>query len=141
MTPTVKVGEILNTVSGQIEELNGLKALMSKSFNEYNKIGYDVGSSVLNYKSQIRDLKEEQTKYDKMFEDEQKKLSDSGGKTREQTLQEFVILFFYIGYIVLSITLAIFFYTRTQSTMDVIKILGLMFFIGLVITALILRLA
>ena len=76
-----------------------------------------------------------------MFEDEQKKLSDYGGKTREQTLQEFVILFFYIGYIILSITITIFFYTRTQNTMDIIKILGLMFFIGLVITALILRLA
>jgi hypothetical protein len=137
MTPTVKVEDILNTVSGQIEELNGLKALITKSFNEY----VVKGTSKLGYNSQIRDLKEEQTKYDKMFEDEQKKLSDSGGKTREQTLQEFVILFFYIGYIVLSITLAIFFYTRTQSILDIVKILGLMFFIGLVITALILRLA
>jgi len=131
------VGNILNTVTGQLEELNGLKGVITKSFNEYAV----EGISKVGYNSQIRDLKEEQTKYDKMFEDEQKKLSDSGGKTREQTLQEFVILFFYIGYIILSITIAIFFYTRTQSTMDVIKILGLMFFIGLAITALILRLA
>ncbi len=133
----VTVGNIITNLNNRIEELNGLKGVISKSFNEYAVKGIlTVGDN-----SQIRDLKEEQTKYDKMFEDEQKKLSDSGGKTREQTLQEFVLLFFYIGYIVLSITIAIFFYTRTQSTMDVIKILGLMFFIGLAITALILRLA
>ena len=137
MAATDKVGDILNTVTKQIDELNGLKGVISKSFNEYAV----EGVSKVGYNSQIRDLKEEQTKYDKMFEDEQKKLSDSGGKTREQTLQEFVLLFFYIGYIVLSITIVIFFYTRTQSTIDLIKILGLMFFIGLVITALILRLA
>lgn len=137
MAATDKVGDILNTVTKQIDELNGLKGVISKSFNEYAV----EGVSKVGYNSQIRDLKEEQTKYDKMFEDEQKKLSDSGGKTREQTLQEFVLLFFYIGYIVLSITIVIFFYTRTQSTIDLIKILGLMFFIGLAITALILRLA
>jgi hypothetical protein len=137
MAATDKVDYILNLITKQLEELNGLKGVITKSFNEYAVKGIlTVGDN-----SQIRDLKEEQTKYDKMFEDEQKKLSDSGGKTREQTLQEFVLLFFYIGYIVLSITIGIFFYTRTQSTMDLIKILGLMFFIGLVITALILRLA
>ncbi len=114
-----------------------MKGVITKSFNDYAV----EGASKVGYNSQIRDLKEEQDKYDKMFEDEQKKVSDSGGKTRDQTLQEFVILFFYIGYIVLSITLAFFFYTRTQSIRDIVKILGLMFFIGLVVTALILRLA
>ncbi len=90
--------------------------------------------------SEERDVKDETRKYETLFEEEESKLQALGGKTRKQTLQEFVLLFFWISYAVFTISVGLY-TSRTQGTGAAQKMVGILILVALVITAILIRYA
>ena len=131
----VTVGEVKARVDSLLEKLQGLKANIIKSFK--NLPGFKVyGDS--STQSEIDALKEEADTYDRKFEEEQYKFLLNGGKSRKQTLQEFVILFFFVSYALLTVSFIVFGNAMDISTA---KIFFGMLFILLMISGIILRYA
>lgn len=136
MTTTVR--DLSNRVGTILNELIVLRANISDSFEKLTKLG---SSQNVKFEGQIRDLKEEAEKYDTEFRQHEQYLQQTGGKPRHQTLQEFVLLFFYTSLTLITVSLAIFAYVKTQAFGNSIKIIGLMTFIVLLISAIIIRYA
>lgn len=87
-----------------------------------------------------RDLENEIQTYKTKFEEEESKLQALGGKTRKQTLQEFVLLFFWISYAVFTVSAGLYSY-RTTGSSAAQKMVGILFLLALVITAVLIRYA
>ena len=75
---------------------------------------------------------------DKKFEEAEYKVQASGGKSRKQTLQEFVILFFFVAYAAFTVSLVL--YGRALGV-SIAKIFGIMAFSLLMISGIIIRYA
>jgi hypothetical protein len=134
------VRDLAANVKTILDEVTVLQANISSSVNAY-KTCSTSGPQSTKFQSEIRDLKSDADKYDTEFREHERLLQATGGKPRHQTLQEFVFLFFYTGFTVLGISLAMLSYTKTRSWTNVLKIVGLMIFIGLLTTAIIIRYA
>lgn len=126
----VTVSEFITRLQRIIDDYTELK----------NKLSVDDTNSYLGnskiYKSQVRKLKQQANEYDREFEEEQSKVSALGGKTRKQTLQEFVLLFFFISYCLFVIAFAT--YTSVKEgggagKILAIGVLGLGFIVGFLI--------
>ena len=133
------VGEIATRVKDLRDQVTVLQSSISDSYTKYATGG--SSSKSLKFNSQIRDLKDEADKYDNEFREHERFLQKTGGKPRHQTLQEFVLLFFWTAFTLLTVSLAIFAYTSTQVYGNPLKIIGLMLFIGLLVTAILIRYA
>lgn len=127
----VTVGEVKGRVDSLLETLKTLKSSIIKSK------ATSVDNNVLP-NSEIDALKEEADTYDRKFEEEQYKFLLNGGKSRKQTLQEFVILFFFVSYALLTVSFIVFGNAMDISTA---KIFFGMLFILLMISGIILRYA
>jgi hypothetical protein len=92
------------------------------------------------FQNEIRQMKYASTAHDTQFEEEEAKLQASGKKTRQQTLQEFVLLFFFCSYSIFTAAICLYSYLE-KGMVEVPKILGILFLLGLVIAGLIIRLA
>ena len=90
--PTVK--QFSDTVQDLIYQLTIIKANIKKSYDNLNTRS-SGGSLDIKSQATIENLKQQAVEYDRQFEEAQYKFQASGGKTRKQTLQEFVILFFF----------------------------------------------
>lgn len=90
--------------------------------------------------SEARDIDSEIQTYKTQFEEEESKLQALGGKTRKQTLQEFVLLFFWISYAVFGVSAGLYTY-RTGGSSAAQKMVGVLFLLALVITAVLIRYA
>lgn len=125
------VREVKARVDSLINTLKTLKSSIIKS----------KASSVQNNvlpNSEIDALKEEADRYDRKFEEEQYKFLLNGGKSRKQTLQEFVILFFFVSYALLTVSFIVYGNAMDIST---VKIFFGMLFILLMISGIIIRYA
>ena len=117
-----------------MDELTIVKSSMTDS---YNKIK-NPGASVITNDSQIESIKKHTDTANNQFEEAQHKFQASGGKSRKQTLQEFVILFFFVAYAALTVSLILYGRGLGVSTG---KIFGLMAFALLMISGIIVRYA
>lgn len=129
------VAELNTNLTSMIDELTILTASIKDShtsavFTSSNK-GDKLNTSV---KKDIREFKDEADSYDRRFEEEESRLQAFGGKTRKQTLQEFVLLFFFVAYGILTIAFVLY---ANRVGLDTKKILAAMIFILLVLTAII----
>jgi hypothetical protein len=117
----------LDRISAVESELIALKASIQSnaSFQLQNM-------SVKPSAAEIRDLKEQEESYDRKFNDAKAELTVLGGKTRQQTLQEFVLIFFYVSYIVVTIAVTLFVYSQNQSFQETLKVFGLLLLLGFV---------
>jgi hypothetical protein len=86
----------------------------------------------------IKNLNDQTDAANRKFEDAQYKFQASGGKSRRQTLQEFVILFFFVAYA--AFTVSIILYGRAVGV-STAKIFGGMAFALLMISGIIIRYA
>ena len=127
----VTVGEVKKRVDSLLETLQMLKSTIIKSK------ATSVNNNVLP-NSEIDALKEEADTYDRKFEEEQYKFLLNGGKSRKQTLQEFVILFFFVSYALLTVSFIVYGNAMDIST---VKIFFGMLFILLMISGIIIRYA
>ena len=131
------VNDLLTTSQSMVDEMTNIKENIQQNYNTL-EIGISGNTKI---KSEIRDLKEEQQKYDTLFEEEESIIQSMGGKTRMQTLQEFILTFFYSSMIIFSFALGIYYYLRTGSSKEMYKVFGFMAFIILVITGFLVRYA
>lgn len=132
-TLTLTVGQLAQQLEPIISELSVLESNIRDSFQNLNS------SPKIN--SEIKKLESQANIYNEQFEQEEAKIQAMGGKTRAQTLQEFVILFFYISLLLLVISIVIYTFVTTQSMKETLKVLGILLFSVIVLTGLLLRMA
>lgn len=134
--PTVQ--ELATRVQNLYNRITILESNISESYDKV--IDRQVKGGGYTNEKELNDLKAEADAYDRKFEEEESKLQGLGGKTRKQTLQEFVLLFFFVAYGLFAVSLAVQ-AQITQGGNAALKILGAMFFAGLLITGILIRYA
>jgi hypothetical protein len=126
MTDTVKT--YLDRVVSLETDLSYLQKSIEQSFSK-QKLDPSYNQRE---QAEIQQSMDEEKMYDRKFNDANAELQALGGKTRQQTLQEFVLLFFYVSFLVITIASTIFVYTQQQSIQEAAKVLGLFVLIGIV---------
>jgi hypothetical protein len=134
------VKQFSDTIQNLIDQLTIITANITKSYNNLNPRSSLASADSSDIKSQatIENLKQQAAEYDRKFEEAQYKFQVNGGKTRKQTLQEFVILFFFVGYSLFTVSLVL--YSRATGGSPG-TIFGGMLFLMLIITGIIIRYA
>lgn len=93
-------------VQNIIDKLTILTSEISASYDNNLSIAKkEIGAVVQN---QITDYSEKTEMYNRLFQEAEYEIQNSGGKTRQQTLQEYVILLFFSAYAVFFITVFIY---------------------------------
>jgi hypothetical protein len=123
MVDTVKT--YLDRIVNLDSEFTYLQKSIQNSFSK--KSTFDLSQH-----AEIQNLIEQEQTFDRKFNDAEAELSAFGGKTRQQTLQEFVLLFFYISYAVIAVAGCLFVYTTTQNIKETLKLAGLFLLIAFV---------
>jgi len=136
------VGNLNMAITSIINELVVLKSNITDSYNKLatRSSSVGVGSEDINMKKQINDFNEQAATDDQQFVEEEARLQGYGGKTRKQSLQEFVLLFFFVAFGILTVALVLM-TNYTSGSTQAWKTFGLMLFILLIITGIILRYA
>lgn len=117
-------------------EVNSLVDELKQAINE-NANG---DSSALLFKHEVLEMKRAARAHDVMFEEEEANAQVKGKKTRRQTLQEFILLFFYCSYAILSAAIVMYAYIEKGSS-NALSVTGIMVVIAFVLTGFIIRLA
>jgi hypothetical protein len=129
------IATVLQSVRNSQAELGVLREQILSNYE--NLFASDPIKNKFN--SEIRNMKMEETAFNKEFEEEYMLY---GGKTRRQTLQEFVFLFFYVACVIGIIAVTIYYYGATGgSAREAAKIFFICVFILLLITAILIRYA
>jgi hypothetical protein len=135
------VRSLIQQVQGIINSLNTLSTNISREFTTLTNVGStDIGSIDLTFQKEIRDMHDEANAYDREFEEEEAASQALGGKTRMQTLQEFVLLFFFVAYGIFTASIVLNTYARGQHR-EALKIVGIMALLLLLIVCFIIQLA
>ena len=130
------------TIGEMKEQVDGLKTdfqvLAQQIGDAYDAMNFN-STTKNRLQSEIRNMKAQETAYNKEFEEEHRLF---GGKTRRQTLQEFVFLFFYVACAIGIIAVTIYrFRTSEGSGKAAAKIFFLCLFILLLVTGILIRYA
>lgn len=134
--PTVR--EFSATIQTILDEITILRDSITKSYNKMNTRSDMSLSNDSVSQATVAALKQEAATYDRKFEEEQYKFQANGGKSRKQTLQEFIILFFFVGYALFTVSLIM--YGRVVG-ISTAKIFFGMLFALLMISGIIIRYA
>lgn len=118
--------------------LNRLTVLRSNVVTSLADTGSFKQQAVAQSKQTMKTLAREKEVYDSQFVEEESLAQAMGGKSRQQTLQEFVLLFFFVAYGILTISLTLTAF-RTEGGTAAVKIFGMMSLISLVIAAFLIR--
>lgn len=125
-TPFIDASSVVNIL------VDELKQAINKNANS--------DSTALLFKHEVLEMKRAARAHDVMFEEEEANAQVKGKKTRRQTLQEFILLFFYCAYAILSAAVIMYAYIEKGSS-NALSVTGIMLVIAFVITGLIIRLA
>ena len=134
------VQSLNSAITAITDELISLKESITSSFNALPTQGGTVGGQDIQMKKEIADFNEKAATDDQQFVEEQARLDARGGKTRKQSLQEFVLLFFFVAYGLLAVAL-ILLANYTGGSSQAWKTFGLMLFIVLIVAGIIIRYA
>ena len=121
--PTVR--EFSATIQTILDEITILRDSITKSYNKMNTRSDMSLSNDSISQATVAALKQEAATYDRKFEEEQYKFQANGGKSRKQTLQEFIILFFFVGYALFTVSLIL--YGRVVGSSTVKIFFGMLF--------------
>jgi hypothetical protein len=124
-TPDKKcMSDLASRLKDLIQEVATLQSNITDSFQIVisNQVGYK-GETY--FKKKVRDYNDKKAMYNRLFQEAEARNQRKGGKTRKQTLQEYVILLFYISYFVLTISYA--FYSSVIVGQSAYGALGFMF--------------
>ena len=139
MPTTVK--ELNDTVKAISDDIAKYTTSITTSYSNMIPSTGNINNIVNNditTQNTIKQLEEETERTNRQFVEAEYKIKASGGKSRKQTLQEFVILFFFVAYALFTVSLVV--YARSIGN-SVTKILGLMAFILLIVVGIIIRYA
>ncbi len=129
------VGALKDRVSAVLDRLTVLRSNIVASFADTSDLKQ---KTVAQSKQQIRTLAQEKAVADAEFREEESLSQAMGGQSRKQTLQEFVLLFFFVAYGILTISLTLTTF-RSEGGSSALKMFGLMTLMSLVVAAFILR--
>lgn len=140
-TPTTcAVGTVCGDLQAPFATLssrvNTLVTRLKTSISNYGK----QDSESLIFAKEIRDMKNEARAADVLFEEEEMRLQVNGVRSRRQTLQEFVLLFFFTSYAILSAAIILYAYNEKGGN-GALQALILMVVLLIVISGFILQLA
>jgi len=124
-TPFIDASTKINTL---VDEVN--RAIIDNKNSD---------TTALLFTNEIRAMKHSARAHDILFEEEEAKAQGIGKKTRRQTLQEFVLLFFFCAYAILSAAVVMYAYIEKGSS-QALTVIASMIIIAFVITGLIIRL-
>jgi Flp pilus assembly protein TadB len=93
----VSLKDFRGRVGAIIDEITTLKFNISDSYDTFMS-SKEEDAIIRNQKN---DFKEKRKMYDRLFQEEEFRAQQTGGKSRQQTLQEYVLLFFFIAYAIL----------------------------------------
>jgi hypothetical protein len=132
----VAVRDIKSKVDSYITKLNDLDLSLQSSFTTYkvNSLHSSESSATKNTSLRERDV------FDQEFWDTKQKYGDQG-IPRQETLQEFILWFFFLSLILFGISIVVYQYIITQSGSQAFKAFGAYFFILFILLALFLRYA
>lgn len=125
-------------------ELSDTVDLLINDFTtQRNHIAHSLTSpaSPTNSAVDIAELKRQEVTADLAFREAESAAQASGWRGRRQTLQEFILAFFFTAIIVFTITLMIRSYVATQTWNEALKILAMMTLITGIVWGIILRYA
>jgi hypothetical protein len=131
------------TVSNLIRDVETTVQTLTSLQSDIQRNLQTVGTSAaanLPIEHEIRDMNAKASAIDRVFEEEEAAIQAMGGKTRMQTLQEFVLLSFFVSYSIFTLTLVLHAYVR-GDTSTAVKILGGMAVILLLVCCFLLKLA
>lgn len=131
------VGSLNTAITSIIQELIVANSNISESYNNLVTRS-SSGSEDIGMKKQINSFLEQAATDDQQFAEEEARLQGYGGKTRKQSLQEFVLLFFFVAYAILTVALVLL-ANATSGSAQAWKTFGLMLFIIMIVTGIILR--
>jgi hypothetical protein len=135
------VQSLNSAITAIINELSSLKTTITDYHTTLNLPPTTrAASSSRAIKKETADFNEKAATDDQQFVEEQARLEARGGKTRKQSLQEFVLLFFFVAYGLLTVAL-ILLANYTGGSTQAWKTFGLMLFIVLIVAGIIIRYA
>lgn len=132
------VADLNEKLTSLTNELTILTNSIKTSLNSQSRGDGKEGSQDYSMKKDIREFNEQADSYDRRFEEEESRLQAYGGKTRKQTLQEFILLFFFVAYGILTVAFLLY---ANKVGMDTLKILGIMGFMLLILAGIIISYA
>lgn len=135
------VQSLNSAITAIINELSSLKTTITDYHTTLHLPSTTrAASSSRAIKKETADFNEKAATDDQQFVEEQARLEARGGKTRKQSLQEFVLLFFFVAYGLLTVAL-ILLANYTGGSTQAWKTFGLMLFIVLIVAGIIIRYA
>ena len=134
------VQQLVDRVNDNITNVTVLQSQINSSLSNMNSSTPLTQDNVF-IQSEIQKLKDQATNYDSQFEEEEAKLQAMGGKARKQTLQEFVLLFFYISAVLFSISVLVYTQIVEQKGKKTMQMAIALFFILFVTTGILIRYA
>lgn len=134
------IRDLNNAITAITDELIAVKESVTSSFNALPTRGGSLGGQDIQMKKEIADFNQQAATDDQQFVEEQARLDARGGKTRKQSLQEFVLLFFFVAYGLLTVAL-ILLANSTGGSTQAWKTFGLMLFIVFIVAGIIIRYA
>ena len=137
----MKVKELSERITKIVSDLAKYTTSITTSYDNMTTRGGGINSVVDNdliTQNQIASIKEETEAIDREFVEAEHHFKLSGGKSRKQTLQEFILLFFFVAYALFTVSLII--YSKAVG-ISVLKTFGIMSFMLLMISGIILRYA
>jgi len=132
------VQELAARVKSLITTLTPIYANLPDAYDAF-KNG-SVGAEQTKLEREIRDMGAQAATYNQDFVEEEAKIQALGGKSRRQTLQEFVLLFFFVAFGIFTASLALTSYARGEQ-LQAMKIIGVMIVIGILSCGVILQMA
>jgi len=114
------VADLVKRVQNIQTQITSLQTKISDSYEAYIHQGGTPDTTMENDYTSKADM------YNRLFQEQEAILQSSGGKSRAQTLQEYVLLLFFVAFAILSITVAVF---SQMTSGRGIQVFGLMFLI------------
>lgn len=128
------IADLNDKLTSLTNTLNILTNSIKTSLTSLSKDSESTVSQVYSMRKDIRDFNEQADSYDRRFEEEEARLQVYGGKTRIQTLQEFILLFFFVAYGILTVAFLLY---ANRVGMDVLKIFAIMVFMIFILAGII----
>ena len=135
------VKDLSDRLTRILVDLETSKTSITNSYNNLITRTGSLGNIVdndLQTQNEITYLNQQTEATERQFVEAQYKFKASGGKSRKQTLQEFILLFFFVAYALFTVSLIV--YGRAVG-ISTLKIFGIMSIMLLVITGIIIRYA
>ena len=130
----VIVADLVKRVQKVVTELTVLQNKIHEAYPIYIEPSYKNKTTLME-----QDYNSKAAMYDRMFQEKEGQLQASGGRSRQQTLQEYILTFFFVSFGILAISLSLLSTTLTGVVGKGMQVFGLMFLISILSGALIIR--